>query len=256
MYNEIVNDSSNLKQEALIDEKSAAELITVSEETNSMEIATGNDLSQETSEFEINNIEITNINESFKNSLSISNIEINNQNIRDFDVDKKGNIIICLNNNSVNVYNSSLEFLYSINFDVNGTSIAFWYNEIPAIYISKTDEIIQVDKSGIISAYKVKNTIENSIIYNQIRGNRTIINEDYSYKLCYSSFLQKVMMINPTQLIRENEGNEVVIYENCKATSNALIRLLLIALFGFVFILIFKYAKKISFNYNKTSNKL
>ena len=31
MYNEIVNDSSNLKQEALIDEKSAAELINVSE---------------------------------------------------------------------------------------------------------------------------------------------------------------------------------------------------------------------------------
>lgn len=207
----------------------------------------------DTSEFEINNIEISNINESFNRSLSISEIEIKNQNIRNFDVDKKGNIIICLNNNSINIYNNSLEFLYSINFDVNGTSIAFWYNEIPAIYLSKTDEIIQVDKNGIISAYKVKNTIENSNIYRQIRGNRTIINENYSYKLCYSSFLQKAMMINPTKLIRENESNEVVIYENCNATSNLLIKLLLIALFAFIFILIFKYVKKnmISFNHYK-----
>lgn len=181
--------------------------------------------------FDVDNIDIKAVDETFVNTLTVSMKEMKDQNIMNFDVDKNGNIIICLNNNSVNVYNNALEFLYNIDFDVNGTSIAFWYNEIPAIYLSKTDEIIQVDKNGIISAYKVKNTLENSKTYRQIRGNRTIVNENCSYKLCYSSSLQKAMMIDPTKMVRVNKEKQEIVYENRKATTNALIKLSMFILF-------------------------
>ena len=70
--------------------------------------------------FDVDNIDIKAVDETFVNTLTVSMKEMKDQNIMNFDVDKNGNIIICLNNNSVNVYNNALEFLYNIDFDVTG----------------------------------------------------------------------------------------------------------------------------------------
>jgi len=196
-------------------------------------------------DFELDDILIEDIDKSFRNSLTISEIETTNHNIMNFDVDATGNIIICLTNNSVNIYNNSLEFLYNVDYDVNGTSIAFWYNELASIYLSKTDVIIQVDKNGAINAYKVKNSIDNSNLYNKIRGNKTIVTDNFSYELCYSSSFQKSMMVNPTKLVRVNGEIEEVVFENNNATSNILITLsLIIAFFVTIFLFVSKKIKE------------
>lgn len=197
------------------------------------------------SKFKVDNISIDDINESFINTLTISANEMRNQNIRNFDVDKEGNIIICLSNNSINVYNNSLEFLYNIDFDVNGSSIAFWYNNTVAVYLDKDSMFICVDKNGnIINACQVKNTVENSRLYRQISGNKKLVDNNYSYELCYSSFLQKILIFNPTKMIRVNKENQEIIYENHKATSDALVKFIMIVLFVLIFLLIFKSVKK------------
>lgn len=181
--------------------------------------------------FEMDKINVNEIPESFRNSLKISETEVTNQNIRNFDVDSNGNIIICLCNTSVNVYNDSLEFLYSISYSVNGTAIAFWYNKNVALYLSKSDILIVLDKKGISEAYKVKNTAENSKIYREIRNKRVYDSNVYSYKLSYTSSFQKIMFINPTKMIRNNNGTEQIIYENEKATSDIIIKLVSIIIF-------------------------
>ena len=50
-------------------------------------------------DFELDDILIEDIDKSFRNSLTISEIETTNHNIMNFDVDATGNIIICLTNN-------------------------------------------------------------------------------------------------------------------------------------------------------------
>lgn len=199
--------------------------------------------------FEMDEINVNEIPESFRNSLNISDTEVTNQNIRNFDVDANGNIIICLCNSSVNVYNDSLEFLYSISYNVNGTAIAFWYNRNVAVYLSKSDILITLDINGISEAYKVKNTAENSKIYREIRNKRVYDSNVYSYKSAYSSSFQKIMFINPTKMIRTNNSTEQIIYENEKATSDIIIKLLsIIVFFTTAFIIIYLRIKRYKSN--------
>lgn len=196
-------------------------------------------------EFEVDEININLVNESFRNSLNITDVEATNSNIRNFDVDSDGNVLICLCNNIINVYDSSLDFLYSINYNVNGTAIAFWYNKKPTIYLSKSDEIICVDKNGIVNAYKAKDTVENSKIYRNLRGTKSLNRNGYSFKLCYSSSFQKTMLNNPTKLVRINGETEEVIFENKNAWSNVIITIIIVIIFLALFIFIVKIAKNI-----------
>jgi hypothetical protein len=102
-----------------------------------------------------------------------------------------------------------------------------------------------VDKNGAINAYKVKNSIDNSNLYNKIRGNKTIVTDNFSYELCYSSSFQKSMMVNPTKLVRVNGEIEEVVFENNNATSNILITLsLIIAFFVTIFLFVSKKIKE------------
>lgn len=175
--------------------------------------------------FDMNEISTSELSDNLINSLYLSEKETTGKNVRNFDISLDGNILLSMSDNSINVYDNSLNFMYSLKFNTNGSSIAFWYNNMVAIYLDKSDTIICLNKNGdIINAYHVENTIENSKMYRNLEKS-TIETGRHTYKLSFSSSFQRICSPDYTMLIRINKENNTkeVVYENDSASYNIIV---------------------------------
>lgn len=155
--------------------------------------------------------------EGFIDSFSFSDNEKTGKNICCFDVSENSDIIVSFTDNSVNVYNQTLEFEYGFTFRINGTARAFWHNGYPAVYLDKSDMLAVVEPKGeIIQAYSVENSVENSKNYREIIQKSEFQNGNYFYCLEFSSIFTKLFSPNYTCLVRKelNTDIEKTVYEN------------------------------------------
>lgn len=192
--------------------------------------------------FDMSEISVNDLSKSFIESIETSNKEIIGKNLRNFDISSEGNVIICLKNKGINIYDSNLIFKYSISYNVDGSSIAFWINEKPAIYLDRGDLIVVFSNEGeILKVYNAANTVENGKLYRQITDTNKE-DEVFTYSMTFSSKAQKIYCSNYTKLIRKEKstGTTEIIYENTDANSEALLMgivlMLVIAFFGFIII--------------------
>lgn len=77
--------------------------------------------------------------------ISISYEEDNTYSIQNYDLSKSGEMIICLKDNRINVYNNNGEFQYAINYYTSGKSLCFWWNDKIVIYIVRGSQCIILD---------------------------------------------------------------------------------------------------------------
>ena len=174
----------------------------------------------------------------FDNDFTISDKENVGTNIKSFDVSRLGNIIICLCNNSVNVYNKSGMFEYAVNYHIDGDSFAFWLGEEVAIYLVRGGLIITLDNTGIKNILDVKNTYDNHMREIELMERREIKNDSAVYQLTFSSSFQKTIVMDPTRCIMKNNNGTYVVYENNNATLNAIAKMLVFLLLVIVWFMI------------------
>lgn len=200
--------------------------------------------------FEMSEISADDLSQSFIESIEKSDKEIMGENLRNFDVSSEGNTIVCLKNKGINIYDSNLVFKYSISYNVDGSSIAFWINENPAIYLDRGDLIVVFSNEGeILKVYNATNTVENGKLYRHIID-ADKENEAFMYSMTFSSKVQKFYCSDYTKFIRKEKstGTTEIIYENTDANSKALLMvivvMLVIAVIGFIIRSIWKSRHK------------
>ena len=133
---------------------------------------------------------------------------------------------------------------------MDGSSIAFWINENPAIYLDRGDLIVVFSNEGeILKVYNATNTAENGKLYRHITdANKE--DEVFMYSMTFSSKAQRFYCSDYTKLIRKEKstGTTEIIYENTDANSKALLMIitlmLVIAFIGFIIRSIWKRRHK------------
>ncbi len=176
--------------------------------------------------FEMNEISISKIPSDFKESLDVSYSEITDKTIKLFDVDTKGNIIICFEDGSANIYNYNLEYCYSISYFSHQSSSVFFDNDAIAILLDRSDILVCLDENNEISkTYEIINSFDNSKAYQNIKNRQTINYDNYSY------VLDKNLL--KCQLIRvESNGRRESVYSANSKFVNAL--KILVIILGFI----------------------
>lgn len=166
-----------------------------------------------------------------KEKLIISETEITDKHIVNFDVNSKGEVLVCLRGNFVNVYNDALELMYSVNYNIDGASAAFWYNDTAALYLHRSGMIVLIDESGIIGCYHVEDTDDSYRLINGKEKQRSYSTDEYTYELTFANDFQKIACTAPSVLRRVHNGNEEIVYCNEKCTSDIIFGLVGTALF-------------------------
>ncbi len=182
--------------------------------------------------FDMSEISADDLSQSFIESIEKSDKEIMGENLRNFDVSSEGNTIVCLKNKGINIYDSNLVFKYSISYNADGSSIAFWINENPAIYLDRGDLIVVFSNEGeILNVYNAANTVENGKLYRHITD-ADKEDEAFMYSMTFSSKAQKFYCLDYTKLIRKEKstGTTEIIYENTDANSKALLMVIVVML--------------------------
>lgn len=191
--------------------------------------------------FDMSEVTVEKLPDRFSETLSVSENENTDKNIRCFDVSENGMVIICLKDNSVNVYDNTLEFDYSFTFDINGSVKAFWYDGYPAVYLDKCDMIALISPDGeIIHAFLVEQSAENSELYREITQKNEIKQGNYLYKLEHSSWFTRLFCTNYNKIVQTDltSGTDKTVYKNNDADFSLGISLIAIITF---FICVIKF---------------
>ena len=113
--------------------------------------------------FEKSELSCSDVPTSFVDSLKISDVERKNKSIKMFDVSENGQILICFNDGSANVYSEDTSFKYSFSYKTrsNQSSSVFWERENIVVFLDRSDLLIAInDRMEIINVYKYINNID------------------------------------------------------------------------------------------------
>lgn len=90
--------------------------------------------------------------EARKEDFHKTSIETKNSFIENFDVSDSGDILICLENQTVNVYDSNGMFRFTIEYDSNSSSsMAFWHGNNIVIYIFREHICVFFNEDGTLA---------------------------------------------------------------------------------------------------------
>lgn len=184
------------------------------------------DFTEETSScrFALEKIDLADI----KTYVTISQKEANGRNIKGFDISPYGDIIVTIGDKECNVYNSDLQFQYSIYIHTSGVAVGFWNGSEAAVYSVRGDIALGLDEKGtVVSAYHIEPDYESSLAYNELVSQRNYATAEYIYHFDKRSVLTRT---------DRNRNNEEIVYKNHHALQNGILCAVGILLFFALFI--------------------
>ncbi len=136
--------------------------------------------------------------------------------IENFDVSNSGNILICLENDTVQIYDEDGTFQFAILYDSNGSgSMAFWNEENIVIYIYREHICVFFDADGTLGEIYEFNGDSTSLI-NSVLKKGAITLGDYTYSSEKSNFFV-LLSSRDNQLTKQNnltgEINTIYLYK-------------------------------------------
>lgn len=127
--------------------------------------------------------------ETRKEDFHKTDIETENCFIENFDISDSGDILICLENQTVNVYDSNGVFRFTIEYDSNSSSsMAFWYGNNIVIYIFREHICAFFNEDGTLTEiYEFKG--DSSELINHVIKKNKITVDNYTYTSDKSNIL-------------------------------------------------------------------
>ena len=172
--------------------------------------------------YELEEMPLSEVSDSYVQSVFISNEAANHKNILAYDVSSDGSIIVTLKEHTIHVYNSDLSLRYRVDTTYNATIIGFWQEDEVIVKFNRGNTALGLDENGsIVSAYHVDDSINNAMADAQLSDERTKIIGDYTY--CF----QKKSLLTRT----DSENKEEIVYKNEHVIRNGLLFALIIVLF-------------------------
>lgn len=172
--------------------------------------------------YELEEIPLSEVSDSYIQSVFISNEAANHKNILAYDVSFDGSIIVTLKEHTIHVYNSDLSLRYRVDTAYNATIIGFWQEDRAIIKFDRGNTALGLDENGsIVSAYHVDDSINNAMADAQLSDERIKVIGDYTYCFQKRSMLTRI----------DSQNKEEIIYKNEHTIRNALLFTLIIVLF-------------------------
>lgn len=163
-----------------------------------------------------------------KTYVTISQEEANGRNIKGFDISPYGDVIVTIGDKECNVYNSDLQFQYSIHVHTSGVAVGFWNGSEAAVYSVRGDIALGLDEKGtVVSAYHIEPDFESNHAYNELVSQRNYATAEYIYHFDKRSVLTRT---------DRNGRNEEIVYRNHLALRNGILCTVGILLFFVLFI--------------------
>lgn len=169
-------------------------------------------------------------------SLSVSNI----------DVSDKGELLVCLYNGTINVYDDEGNFDFSLMPNLYGTAEAFWDDNYIVLHSVRGERCYYINRSGQVENIYNSRKI-NSKYFLELRKVEKLETEKYTYTLNYSNLLVKIFDSNANEVIQidNNTGETKTIFLNKSATFEAAGTLLIILIItAIVFFILRDICKK------------
>lgn len=171
-----------------------------------------------------------------------TDVETKNAFIENFDISDSGDILICLENQTVNVYDNNGKFKFAIEYDSNSSSsMAFWQESNIVIYIFREHICVFFHEDGTLDEiYKFGG--DSSSLINSVIKKKEITIDDCTYTSGKSNVLV-FLSSRDNQLTKQNNiTNEIeTIYIYKKAEFRMVKFSIGIILFISVFILAILY---------------
>lgn len=147
--------------------------------------------------------------------VTASSEEVTGRNIKGFDISPYGDIIVTVGSRECNIYDSDLQFQYSIHVHTSGSAIGFWNGSEAAVYSVRGDIALGLDEKGTtVSAYSIAPDSESNHAYNEITSQRNCATAEYIYHFDKRSSLTRT---------DRNGENEEIVYQNQHALRNGIL---------------------------------
>lgn len=133
-----------------------------------------------------------------------------------FHVNKNGEIAIGLCNNTINVYGSDNQFLYSISFQGTGSYSLEWDEHDLNIYLVRGGIAVEIDSSGNLIEMReiITNSQHNNSYWIKLRNPSKIINDNKYEMRNEHGFLNIFVAQSYSKLVKtDTNGDELVIYD-------------------------------------------
>lgn len=120
--------------------------------------------------------------------------------VGNFDVSESGRLLLCLQQNCINVYDSHGNFEYALNYDTDGSSRAFWQGENIVIYFIRENIFVLLDENCNVSKIYEYTGNDASEFIISLDNTKEITHEGVTYNL---SGVRKLMRT-------DSEGENVI----------------------------------------------
>ena len=123
--------------------------------------------------YELEEISLSEVSDSYIQSMHISHEATDRKNILSYDVSSDGSIIVTLKENTIHVYNSDLSLRYRIDTTYNATIIGFWQEDEVIVKFNRGNTALGLDEYGsIVSAYYFEYSVNNAIVEARLEKER------------------------------------------------------------------------------------
>ena len=107
--------------------------------------------------YELEEISLSEVSDSYIQSMHISHEATDRKNILSYDVSSDGSIIVTLKENTIHVYNSDLSLRYRIDTTYNATIIGFWQEDEVIVKFNRGNTALGLDEYGQLFLHIILN---------------------------------------------------------------------------------------------------